>query len=334
MVWLIFVLCALVILLAGRKLSHYGDVIAERTGLGGAVIGIVLLSTVTSLPELVTSFSSAVIVGSPDLAVGGLYGANAFNMAIIALLDVLYRKGRLLNRVNVSHILAAGLGTAFVGSTIGLILFYQQGGDVEILGVGLGSLVFLGVYVLSVTLIYRFERKRRAEVVHACVEDEPESCGMRLLYAKTAAVAGVIVAAAIALSMTGDQIAELTGWGRDFVGSNLLAIVTTLPEMVVSIAAMRIGAVDMAVSNLLGSNLFNMVILAVCDLLYPGSLLAAVSPSAVMAGLTSIVMTGIVIVSLMYRTQSDSTARIGGEAASLASVYLIGSYFLFVLSSM
>ena len=183
MVWVTFALCALVIIWAGSQLSRYGDIIAERTGLGGAVVGIVLLSTITSLPELAVSASSIVLVGSPDLAVGGLYGSNSFNLIIIALLDVLYRHGPLLKRVHPSHILSAGLGTAFVGTTVALVLYYQQGGVVEILGVGLGSPIFVATYLVSVTLIYRFERKRRAQVLDAAVPDTVAPGGLGGIYA-------------------------------------------------------------------------------------------------------------------------------------------------------
>jgi len=90
----------------------------------------------------------------------------------------------------------------------------------------------------------------------------------------------------------------------------------------------------MAISNLLGSNLFNMVTIALCDVLYrPGALLASVSPAGVMSGLTALVMTGIVITALVYRTGTKSALRIGAEALALGFVYLSGSYFLFVLSS-
>jgi Ca2+/Na+ antiporter len=121
--------------------------------------------------------------------------------------------------------------------------------------------------------------------------------------------------------------------GESFVGSLLLAAATSLPEAVVSIGALRLGRADMAVSNLLGSNLFNMVTISVCDALYrPGALLKDVSPAGLMSGLTALVMTGIVITALVYRKGAKSAVRIGFEAVALGFVYLMGSYFIFVLS--
>lgn len=334
MVWLYFLLGTLVIILAGSRLSHYGDLIAERTGLGGAFIGIILLSTVTSLPEMAVSTTSTLIVGSPDLAVGGLLGSNTFNLAVIVLLDILYYHGPLLKRVHLSHILSAGLGVSFIGIVTALILFYQQGGTVQIFGVGIGSFIFVGMYLLSIQLIYRFERRRRQEVLELEAAQEIAPLNLRTIYLKTILAALAIITAGIWLSLTADEIAATTGWGESFVGSLFLAAATSLPEVVVSISALRLGALDMAVSNLLGSNLFNMVIVAVCDILYrPAPLLSAVSPGNIMAGLTAMVMTGIVITGLIYRTQSKSLGRVGWEAAALLATYLIGNYFLFVLSN-
>lgn len=334
MIWLEFVVGALVIVLAGTRLSRYGDIIARRTGLGGAVIGLVLLATVTSLPEIAVSATSILLVGSPDLAVGGLLGSNTFNLAIIVLLDILYRSGPLLSKIHPSHILSAGLGTSFIGIVVALILYYEQGHVVEAFGVGLGSPVFVFMYLFSLSLISRYEKKLRLEAAREMKDDAPAASQERRVYLKTAGVALAIIAAGISLSLTGEKIAAATGWGESFVGTLFLAASTSLPEMVVSIGALRLGAADMAVSNLLGSNLFNMVMVALCDVLYrQGPLLASVSPASVMAGLTSLVMTGIVVTALIYRTKSPSLMRVGGETVALILTYLAGNYLLFIMSS-
>ena len=331
MAWLEFLGAAALIVLTGTRLSRYGDQIAARTGLGGALIGLVLLSTITSLPELVVSTTSAVAIGSPDLAIGGLLGSNTFNLAIIVLLDILYRQGPLLSRVHPGHLLSAGLGVAFIGIVCALILFYEHGGHFEIAGVGLSSFVFVAVYILSARLILLTERRRRRAAAGSQSEDRPTSS--RLVYWKTGAAAAVIVAAGIWLAKSGEAIAVQTGWGESFVGNLLLAAATSLPEAVVSIGALRLGAVDMAISNLLGSNLFNIAIIAVCDVLYrKGSILAEVSPTGIMAGLTAMAMTGVVIAALVVREDRKTTLRIGSEAAALLLIYVVGNYFVFVMS--
>jgi len=332
MVWIEFLAGAGLIILAGTRLSRYADQIAFRTGLGGAFVGFILLATVTSLPEMAVSATSIIAVGSPDLAVGGLLGSNTFNLAIIVLLDILYRSGPLLQKVYPGHVLSAGLGVMFIGIVSALILFYEHGGVVEVFGIGLSSFVFVAIYVIAVRLIFRYDRRIRP----ASGEDGAMAGknSLRAILFKTTAAAAVIVAVGIWLALTGEKIAAATGWGESFVGSLFLAAATSLPEAVVSIGALRLGRADMAVSNLLGSNLFNMVTIALCDVLYrPGALLAYVSPAGLMSGLTALVMTGIVITALVYRTGTKSGLRIGAEALALGFVYLTGSYFLYVLSS-
>jgi len=331
MMWIEFLAGAAMIVLAGTRLSRYADEISERTGLGGAFIGFILLATVTSLPEVAVSATSILAVGSPDLAVGSLLGSNTFNLAIIVLLDILFRSGPLLQKVYPGHVLSAGLGVMFIGTVTALILFYEHGGVVEFFGVGLSSFIFVAIYIVAVRLIFRYDRRIRTGTADGGTP--PEKGGPWPVALKTAAAAGVIVAAGIWLSLTGEKVAAATGWGESFVGSLLLAAATSLPEAVVSIGALRLGRADMAISNLLGSNLFNMVTIALCDILYrPGALLASVSAAGVMSGLTALVMTGIVITALVYRTGTKSALRIGIEALALGFVYLTGSYFLFVLS--
>jgi cation:H+ antiporter len=196
----------------------------------------------------------------------------------------------------------------------------------------MSSFLFLAIYFVSVRLIFHYDRRLMASAPEN--RTAARKVGLAPLIGKTAAAAAVIVAAGIWLSLTGEKVAVATGWGESFVGSLFLAAATSLPEAVVSVGALRLGRADMAVSNLLGSNLFNMVTIALCDVLYrPGALLASVSPAAIMSGLTALVMTGIVITALVYRTGTKSAFRVGAENLALGLVYLAGSYFLFVLSS-
>ena len=99
-----------------------------------------------------------------------------------------------------------------------------------------------------------------------------------------------------------DALAQELGLSRSFVGTILMALVTTLPEMAVTLAALRLGALDMAIGNLLGSNLFNVLILSVDDLFYtPGPLLADAAPVHAGTAVTALLMTGLVIVGLVMR---------------------------------
>lgn len=146
-----------------------------------------------------------------------------------------------------------------------------------------------------------------------------------------AAAAMVVLLAASWLPFVALELATAMGWSRTFVGSMFVALVTTLPELAVTLSALRIGAVDMAIGNLLGSNLFNVAIIAVDDLCYSqGSLLSDSSlVHAVTAG-SAIVMTGLAMIGLFFRPRSRVLRAVGWVSLGLLAVYLLNTYVLYL----
>jgi len=126
LVWLKFTLCLIIILFAGTRLARYGDAIAEKTGLGRIWIGLVLLAVITSVPELVTGISSVALVKLPDLAVGDLLGSCIFNLAILALLDILYRPGPVLSQASPRNMRSAGIAILLTAVAAGGILAWGR----------------------------------------------------------------------------------------------------------------------------------------------------------------------------------------------------------------
>src|SRR3989339_1252377 len=120
--WLGFIVCTSLIVYSGTKLAKYGDIIAEKTGLGRTWIGVVLMASVTSLPELVTGISSVTYAGVPDIAVGDVLGSCVFNVLILALLDAIYRPVPISTKAHHGHVLSAGFGILLLG-IIGIGLF-------------------------------------------------------------------------------------------------------------------------------------------------------------------------------------------------------------------
>ncbi len=143
------------------------------------------------------------------------------------------------------------------------------------------------------------------------------------------AVASVVMAG-IWLPFVAKALAVHNGWGQSFVGTLFVAAVTYLPEAVVSIAAMRIGALDMALGNLFGSNLYNTAILAIDDLAYlPGPLLSAVDPAHAVSALSAMVMSGIAIVGLFCRASGRVLRSVGWTSLFLLSVYFLNGYAIY-----
>jgi cation:H+ antiporter len=324
--------CALIILWAGRHLSFYGDLLAVRTGWGKAWVGLILMASVTSLPELMVGISSAAIVQSADLAVGDILGSCAFNLGLLAMLDAFVPKHRaILSMASRNHVLAAALGIILLGM-VGIGLFLPR--EIVITSwIGLSSIAFIAIYLVSIRIIYLFEKKNA--LVPAVQEAEAEvpekKLTTRQVVVRYILFALVIVCTALALPYFADSIAEATGLGKSFVGTLFLAISTSLPEIAVSYAAIRMGAIDMAVGNLLGSNIFNILILAIDDLVYTrGFLLKDASRLNMLSVFSVILMSAVVIIGLSYRAEGKRY-KLAWDAAVIFLIYVVNIVLLYQL---
>lgn len=339
-----FVACAAVIFFAGGRLSRYGDRLAELSGWGGAWVGLILMASVTSLPELVVGVSSSLVVGSADLAVGDVLGSCAINLVILAGLDaVVPRRRRLFALASQTNVLAAALGIVLL-ATVGLAL--GSGDSLPLTPwIGLSSLAFLALYLTSVRLIHRHGRGSSPDAAGqptldvslapgSLPSEDPATRGLgfRPVALRYALFAGVVVAAAVVLPPLAEAVAHMTGLQESFVGTVFLAFSTSLPELAVSLAAVRMGAIDLAVGNLLGSNLFNILILAIDDVAYTqGLLLADASPAHLFTVLTTIAMSAIAIIGLTYTAGPTKKFLLAGDAALMLAAYLANAVVLLTL---
>ena len=330
-VWTELAVCMTMILISGSLLSRYGDIAAEKTGMGRTWIGMILLATITSLPELATGLSAVTAASAPDLAVGDALGSCVFNLMLIGLIDLFHRPGPILSRVDQGHILSAGFGVLLIGMAAWGILIPIDQFAAWRLWFGPTTFLILLLYAVAVRRVFQFEKHRMArnsngqEGVLLQYQDIP----MTRLYRGIALHGAVIIAAGIWLPFIGNRISAITGWGETFVGSLLVAATTSLPEIVTSFAAMRLGAPDLAIANLFGSNLFNMAILALDDLAFvEGALLSHVSASHLFSAVAALMMTGIAITGLIYRAQRKAWVTVSWDGAALILLYLLNLFLL------
>jgi cation:H+ antiporter len=299
----VFLLCSGIIFFSGRKLSYYGGIIADKSGLGNIWIGLLLMATVTSLPELVTGISSVRLVGAADLAVGNVLGSCAFNLALLSLLDALLPKEPLLARVAQTQVLGATLCIILLG-LVGIGLFLPE--NIVLLGwIGGMSVFFIIVYLASIKLLHVFARRERLLSAFATAL-KPAEGGQQLRSAVGwyALHAVIVIAASLVLPFIAERIVIQSGLSESFVSTLLLAAATSLPEIAVSMSAIRMGHVDIAVGNLFGSNIFNIFTLAIDDLFYtPGELLKDASELHIVSVFSTIIMTAIAIAGLTFRVQ-------------------------------
>jgi cation:H+ antiporter len=328
--WLQFAAVTAVIVFAGYHLSTYGDVIAEKTGMGRTWFGVILMASVTSLPELITGASSVLLFDLPNIAIGDVLGSCMFNMLIIALLDVLSGPTPITARAHQGQVLAAGFGVLMLGIA-GISI--SGGQRIPAVGwVGSYSLAFLITYAIAMRMVFLFEKRRIAELISERVEAARyEKVTLKKAVIHYAVNAMLVIAAATYLPHLADQIAETTGLGRTFVGSIFVALSTSLPELVVSVAAVRIDATDLMFGNLLGSNLFNMAILALDDLLYiKGPILGDAAPAHLVTANAAMAMTAVAVIGLTYRV-SKKRLLFAWDSWALLVVYMAAVTVVYVM---
>jgi cation:H+ antiporter len=328
-IWLQFLACTAIILFAGTNLSKYGDIIAEKTGLGRTWIGVLLIAATTSLPELITGISSVAIFDVPNIAVGNVLGACMVNILVIALLDAIGGPSPVSTKVHQGQALTAAFGILLLGLAS---ISIAAGANMPAIGwIGVYSVIFIVIYIVAMRMVFLYEKRRIAEFVKEMAEELSYQDISRVkAFTRFGFNAVLIMGAGTYLPHVGEQIATMTGLGQTFVGTIFIALSTTLPELVVSITALRIGAIDMAVGNLLGSTLFNVVILSLDDLFYTkGPLLSYISGNHLVTANAAISMTAVAIIGLTYRV-SKKLLFFAWDSLAILVVYLFASVVLYL----
>ncbi|MFC2005886.1 sodium:calcium antiporter [Chloroflexota bacterium] len=330
MVWLKFILCLIVILFAGTKLARYGDAIAEKTGLGRIWVGLLLLAIITTMPELATGVSSAALVKIPDLALGTFLGSCAFNLAILALLDVLYHSTPILSNVSRGHIVSAGVGILLVAVAALSVYYGGKFSGLALGWVGFPSIIIIILYLFGIRQMFLLERGKKHLVLPQVESFLYKNVSLKVVYIRFASAAIAVIGAGIWLSFVGDEIAETYALDASFVGSLFLAVTTSMPELVVAVAAVRLGAIDMAVADILGANMIDIAGVALTDLFYTqGPILTVVSRTHLITAMVVVIMSLLVIVGLVFRQERKNFIVISWYGPLLIGLYIFGAYLLF-----
>ncbi|MFH1386168.1 MAG: hypothetical protein ABIH50_00680 [bacterium] len=310
-------LCAGIIFVAASLLTKYADILAEKLNLSRSWIGIVLLATITSLPELSNSLSAATFVGKPDLGVGNLLGACLMNLLLVAFMDYLYKNKSVFSKLDLGHVLSAGFAILLLG-LVCLGIFFSS-----IVNGHVFTLAVIIIYLIGQRQIFIFEKGKILEVENIYTKEKVAS-----VLAKFVFFGALVVVAGIWLSTLGNSLAIQTGLGATFVGSIILSLITTLPELTVSTSAMRMGAPDMAISSLLGSVLFNIALISVIDPFYrQAPLLSAVSSLNILTALAGVICLCLVIVAIINKSKEKLFMRFSWNSL-LIILTVIGSWYL------
>lgn len=324
----LFAAAALLILVVGTRLTRIADVLADRTGLGEAVAGAVLLGATTSVSGTATSVAAAA-VGDVDLAYANALGGIAVQTAFLAVADVAYRRANLEHAAaSVSNLTQATLLVVLL--CIPLVAAMVP--PVTVLGIHPATVVLVVVYVTGVRLAMRDREQpmwtpRETSETRTEVPDDDSFRGPSTvaLWVRFAGYVAAIGIAGWVVARTGSSIGRELGLAGSVVGGLMTSTVTSLPELVTTVAAVRRGALQLAVGGIIGGNTFDVLFLSAADVAYrDGSIFHAIQPSAEFWGVVGILMTAVLLLGLLRR-ERHGPANIGVESVSLLAIYLFAA---------
>jgi cation:H+ antiporter len=254
-----------------------------------------------------------------------------FNLLILSLMDAVQPEP-ISTRAHQGHALSIGFGLLLIGMAgLGLVADYR----LPRLGwVGLYTPVLIALYFVAMRVIFAHERHRRQRETREIAEElQYAETPLRSAVMHYSVAAVAVVAASLWLPRLGAELARQTGLGEAFVGSLFVAITTSLPEIVVSLAAVRIGAIDLGIGNVLGSNLFNLLILGLDDVFYRrGPLLADAGASHGVSVAAVVMMNALFLVGLTYRVMTKRFV-VAWDTGAIAAVWVVAVALSYMLTS-
>jgi cation:H+ antiporter len=356
----IFLLAAGTIWFAGLRLERYADTISDRTGLGQAFTGMLLLAGATSLPEVATTVTAVAVLNNPTLAVHNLLGGVALQTAIIAAADWTKRGRGALTFFSPRFSLLIG--------GVGLLLLLQltiagitARGFPSVASISVWPVLVFLAYLGVLYLMYRYRaqprwtpskaddvppelgiedsspgaRDRRGEEDEAQGRKERDDRAHRQsltsLWLRFAGVSLLVLVGGWIAAQSADVLAHQTGLGSAFLGATLLALATSLPELSTTTAASRHGRYSVAISNVFGSNAFDVSLLFLAELLYRGgTIIENTEGSVVFVASIGAIMTSIYLWGLMER-ENRTVLGVGWDSAAALLVYLGGMAVLYFM---
>jgi len=321
----IVVLAALVILFSGLRITPLADRLADQTGLGEAIVGGVLLGAATSISGLVVT-TTAALDGYASLSFSNAVGGIAAQTAFLGLADIVYRKA------NLEHA-AAEIANVFQAGVLVVLLsipfLAATGPEVAVIGIHPASFILAISYVVAVAVSRRVRdtpmwNPVETEQTQLDRPDEEQSTGRRLKLTLLV-FAGLMLIMAVAgwgLSRTASELIERFDLSQSLIGALMTAVLTSLPELVTTLAAVRRGALQLAVGGIIGGNMFDTLFLVAADAAYrDGSIYHAVGSGDLFWLGTGLTMTAVLLLGLVLR-QKVGPGGIGWESVTMLGLYV------------
>lgn len=327
---ILFAIAAAAVWLGGWRLSGYVAAVSRKTSIGEAFAGMLMLGGITSLPE-VAAVSTSAAIGNAPMAVNNLLGTSSINIMLLAMADVMYGRDALTAVAARPGVLMQGVLSMLLATAVAMV---ATAGDIPIAGFGVGSAIIAIGSVMALRLSSRFEQRHVWEVVReegeveneGKVEEDRRSLRRLIVYIVLCGL--LILVAGFVLSSSADALATQTGLSSGIVGFVLVGLATSLPEISSITAAVKMRRYEMALGDVFGTNIFNLMLIFLADLIYVrGPVLGAAGRFEVTGAILAVFLTGIFIVGLLER-RDKTIFRMGYDAFAAVIVFSVGLFAL------
>jgi len=322
MVWFEFIICAGLLIFFAHHLCKEGVVISERTGISAGVIGVIFLAIATSFPEIVTAAVAVFSLGRVGLGYGDIAGSIMFNFMVLFLLDIMQGEGRILLKVSRANRITGFFVIFVILVVLGAAGMRVSGAHLAAFkGVGAESVLLIAVYLVCINIL-----RKQGYTGHEDVS-QPKSEPFWAVWAKFIMLLVVVMLLGAWLARIGERIVMATGLSQVFTGAVFLGIVTSFPEFIVSFTALRHRSIDMAVGNILGSNLFDICIVPFLDFLTKTPILGVLTRGQIMATGVMLALSVIAVIGL-YVTR-DTRLRVKWDTGLIFAIGFAGFVLLY-----
>lgn len=329
----VFLVAALLIWGAGTRLTRYTDSISEQTGMGKALVGMLFLGIITSLPEVANAITASVI-GSPGLAINNLLGSAAINVLLLAVADAFIGRDAVTSVVAKPSTLMMAALSMLVLIAVAMAI---TTGDVPVLGVGVWGLVLCAMSIGGFWLSAGYDKRSSWALKNgggepmAQADEQVSQVQLRWLVVRTAVAGAVIFAAGYALSQTGDALAEQTSIGTGMIGFALIGLATSMPELSTIVTALRIRQYEMAFGQVLGTNFVNLSLILLADAVFnDGPVINELGAFETVSALLGATLTGVFLVGLLEH-RNPTVIRMGYDSLAVMLLFSGGLVLLYMV---
>lgn len=325
----VFLVCVVLILIAGTKITRTAEKIADYTKIGQAVTGIVFLGASTSIAGMVLSAQSA-YEGHVELSISNAIGGIAVQTLFIAVGDCFYRTANLeYSAASQENLVQAVI--LIIMLNLPLLGFVSS--DMAVGHIHFVSFAIIAVYLLGLKVVSQ-SFKNPTWYVKPAVKKEKEKPdknkknsereGYKTLFSKYFLLAGILAVAGYFLSKSAVPLSSDLGISKSIMGTFLTSVSTSLPELVTTLAAVRNKSLTLAIGGIIGGNIFDCIFLSVSDFFYlSGTIFAQITPFQIFTIILAVLMTSVLLLGLLIR-EKYGPGKIGLESISIILIYIIG----------